>query len=378
MTIPIFKQHTVALVVIFAALLGSVWAASAKAEGDDFVGSDVQAVCDKAVNVQVPVNDIPTDADQAALKNWLFADSYYGNGVKTDYTVARKCAFNERASGDESLFGGSRILMMIYANGYGVTKNLDLAIKFACESGGSAAEVERRVHHLNELKTKPADQPLRACIERRGLPADYCNGRVDVCDDVTDGEREEDCAQRASDIVEAENKASMHNFISSWPAEHQKSFEKLYNVADLYFGVHATNEVDLWGCRAAFGVKEQDSMRWQFRASIKNFENGKTPSYTTEDFAKADRRLNAVYAAALKTVADRVPEGITTDGIRRTQKGWLIYRNAWVRFAALRYPAVSSRSIKTWLTLERIGTINAIPLDLKHDEWGPPTQSCDQ
>ena len=85
-----------------------------------------------------------------------------------------------------------------------------------------------------------------------------------------------------------------------------------------------------------------------------------------------------MYAAALKTVADRVPEGITTDGIRRTQKGWLIYRNAWVRFAALRYPAVSSRSIKTWLTLERIGTINAIPLDLKHDEWGPPTQSCDQ
>ena len=148
MTIPIFQQHTVALVVIFAALLGSVWAASAKAEGDDFVGSDVQAVCDKAVNVQVPVNDIPTDADQAALKNWLSADSYYGNGVKTDYTVARKCAFNERASGDESLFGGSRILMMIYANGYGVTKNLDLAIKFACESGGSAAKVERRVHHF--------------------------------------------------------------------------------------------------------------------------------------------------------------------------------------------------------------------------------------
>ncbi|MBP9682771.1 MAG: DUF1311 domain-containing protein [Bacteriovorax sp.] len=45
---------------------------------------------------------------------------------------------------------------------------------------------------------------------------------------------------------------------------------------------------------------------------------------------------------------------VTKDGIQATQRKWFKYRDAWGKFAGLRYPSTSSEIWKTWLTKQRI------------------------
>lgn len=354
MQIRTIKWQAVALLFVSVALSRSASAQNDRPwrdKNDPYpYPKDVQAACDKADNLQVPVGDTPTRADRPVLRHCKSRDLYYGIGVDTNYTVARKCAFNERAGGENEDIEGASVLMMIYANGYGAEKNLDLAVKFACEAG---ANIEDRILHLRELENKPPNQPLKECIGDTTLSADYCSGKFDFCDDTTSGYMQGVCALKDADITEAKSSASMRKLVSTWPVEHQKSFAALAKIGDVYFETHADHEVDTSGTgRAAFEIEAKESMREKCRASIRNFEHGQTPSYSSEDFAKANRRLGVVYAAAMKDVLKHDPYiGISRQGIRQTEKSWLAYRDAWVKFAALRYPAVSSQSIKTWLTL---------------------------
>ena len=62
---------------------------------------------------------------------------------------ALQCGWYERAHLDPSvgnMFEGPGILAMLYANGQGVPRNYDLAIRFACEGDWTAeAEQELRI-----------------------------------------------------------------------------------------------------------------------------------------------------------------------------------------------------------------------------------------
>ncbi len=68
---------------------------------------------------------------------------------------------------------------MLYANGFGVERNYDLAIRFSCENASAAeAEMEGRIGHLEYLRDHP------------GVKAK----RFDLCDDATSGLMEGQCA----------------------------------------------------------------------------------------------------------------------------------------------------------------------------------------
>ncbi|MDD3182991.1 MAG: hypothetical protein PHD48_09335, partial [Alphaproteobacteria bacterium] len=118
---------------------------------NSFIDGDVQAVCDKAHERVYPPQDSPLPADSTALRGCSSRNLYYGIKTPVDYKKARACAFVE-VQNEETV--GAYVLMMVYANGYGVSKDLDLALKGACEGGGDPAEIKRRVQHLTELKTK--------------------------------------------------------------------------------------------------------------------------------------------------------------------------------------------------------------------------------
>jgi uncharacterized protein YecT (DUF1311 family) len=45
---------------------------------------------------------------------------------------------------------------------------------------------------------------------------------------------------------------------------------------------------------------------------------------------------------------------VTPNGVKLAQRAWLRYRDAWVKFGVVKYPAVSTDSWKTWLTQQRI------------------------
>src|SRR5471032_2984865 len=72
----------------------------------------------------------------------------------------------------------SAVLMMLYANGFGVPRDVDLALHYACQLEAAKAEMEARVAHLAAARgiDRPFAQPF------------------DQCDDITSGYMEAVCA----------------------------------------------------------------------------------------------------------------------------------------------------------------------------------------
>src|SRR5580765_7209632 len=78
--------------------------------------------CDKVKISDFPVKDLPIGSDKEKLKEGKSYIYYYGIGVDIDYVKARYIAFRdvERNEGERTIVDGYSILMMLYANGFGV------------------------------------------------------------------------------------------------------------------------------------------------------------------------------------------------------------------------------------------------------------------
>src|ERR1700738_2989397 len=96
--------------------------------------------CEKVKLSDFPKTDFPKLIDtsyskQEELKINGSYKFYYGIGVPVDYVKARQLAFVEMALNKHKdashPFAGASILMMLYANGFGVDRNLDLSIRLA-------------------------------------------------------------------------------------------------------------------------------------------------------------------------------------------------------------------------------------------------------
>ncbi|MDB4989779.1 MAG: hypothetical protein JWN04_4957 [Myxococcaceae bacterium] len=69
----------------------------------------------------------------------------------------------ERETDVGGTFTGDAILMMLYANGRGVSRNLELAIKLACNGDGAEDEINERVQALETLASGPRKEPFDFC-----------------------------------------------------------------------------------------------------------------------------------------------------------------------------------------------------------------------
>jgi hypothetical protein len=139
--------------------------------------SATQAKCKQYLQTPLP----PEAAQVATPKQWPDCNSYKlysGIGTKVDYPAARKCAWSERPAQQAglepqysiaSVFGGSAMLTVLYANGERVPRDLRLAARFACEAGGAPAEIRFRLEHLKKL----------------GNGASSHSANFDFCDDIT-------------------------------------------------------------------------------------------------------------------------------------------------------------------------------------------------
>jgi hypothetical protein len=76
-------------------------------------------LCDRVQRLAPPPADLPDDAAKRTLKGCTSEELYYGIGQAADPAKARLCAYLELAAGNYPLFGGSAILMTIYATGHG-------------------------------------------------------------------------------------------------------------------------------------------------------------------------------------------------------------------------------------------------------------------
>jgi len=303
-----------------------------------------KAICRALGEPVPPPSDKPTPVQKAALSDCRSEPLYYGEGRKSDYVAARLCAFVETEDGDTQTFGGSTILMQIYANGLGVTRNLDLATAYACQLPGAAAESDERVLHLQALKSK---------VE----PFDYC-------DDVTSGWAGSECEARASTLASFARDARASALEATLPPSARASYDGLREALDGFIEVHADGEVDQSGTgRAGFVIEEEDAVRDQFVMDVERLLSGKWPVASAAAARDADAHLNASYHKTLAWAdsGDNMST-IHANAIRKAQRAWLVYRDAFVRFAAAAAPRVTRDSVLARLTNLRNAELDRMPI----------------
>ncbi len=286
-----------------------------------------------------PKNDLPSTSDLAHIKQEKSYKYYYGVGVPVDYIKARKLAFleMEKEGNKDGDFEGSSILMMLYANGLGVKRNLDICIRLACANvGGADAEIEQRVQHLKDIRAGTSKE------------------RFDLCDDITSGYMEGMCQSVQSEIAAIKRKAALNAVIKNWPKQDLLAYEKLRKAVSAFFDERLLSEVDISGtARAAIELEESDALEDGFLETIQDADKCTSTTYSPEDFIKSDKELNLLYS---KIMADKSFQWgtVTKEGIKAAQRKWIEYRDAWVAFGAVRCPAITQASWKTLITEERI------------------------
>jgi uncharacterized protein YecT (DUF1311 family) len=317
-------------------------------QGPEYTAS--KAICRRLRDLKPPASDRPDPSTAAALGPTCNAEAlYYDIGVPSDPVRARQCAFVERDAASASpysdaAFGGTAMLMTIYANGVGAVRDLDLATALACRVNGAPAEVDGRVKHLQKLK------------------AEHWSGHnFSFCDDATSGYSGSVCAAHDAAIANVQRSDRLARLTNAWPPADKTAFAKLRAAEQAYMKASGSNEVDLSGTmRGALVIDHEQQLEDDFVGMLAALEMGQVPTASASDFNTTDAELNAAYRRVM-AAKDPVSGTVTRDGIRTAQRAWLSYRDAWVVFVKIKYPSVSSDSIRTWLTQKRIAELKAFP-----------------
>ncbi len=313
-----------------------------------------KGIC-RALGVPVaPAGDMPTPAQRAALGDCRSEPLYYGEGKAVDYDAARLCAFVEAQAADDQTFGGSTILMQIYANGLGVPRNLDLATAYACQLQGAPAETDARVLHLQALKAPPGK------AKADGRPVE----RFDYCHDVTSGWAGSECEARDSTLASFARDAKVAALEAHIPRSARASYLRLREALEAFIEMHADGEVDQTGSgRAGFVIEEQDAVRDQFVSDLELLLSGEWPVAGATAARDADAHLNASYRRILAWAASSANMStIHPDAIRNAQRAWLVYRDAFERFAAAASPGTGRYALLARLINLRNAQLDRMPV----------------
>jgi len=317
---------------------------------------------------------LPTEASMIATpKQWPECASYKlysGIGMKVDFEAARKCAWAERSASQAdleprytvgSVFGGSAMLTVLYANGEGVKQSIPLALRFACEAGGAPTEVEDRTASWKALQTSAAPPKKK----------------FDFRDDITSGFIEGFCAAYGKEFRDSRDAEDILKITEEFTPIQRTSFAALLKAENAYAKAVAAGEVDLSGtARGMYEIDAEQTIQDNFLAAVKSFEVGELPTYSVEQSSKADAELNRVYRRA---VADAEASkaayngAVQPEGIRAADRLWLKNRDAWLSFAALRYSKTTAAAWLTLLSRDRISTIQNPNCDLDGGD-----EACEQ
>lgn len=217
-----------------------------------------------------------------------------------------------------------------------------LATSLACRVNGAPFEVDGRVKHLQTLGS-----------------THWSGHDFSYCDDITSGMAAGVCAAHQASIVDAARSDKLDSLTRSWTAAERKSFRHLLTSMRTYAQVSGENEVDLSGsARAAFTIEREQQVGDDLMRLIDLLQADALPVASAAEYQGADARLNHAYRKimAIEPEADRrIDAGtVTQSGIRVAQRSWLRYRDAWITFAAVKYPQVSAASVQAELTRQRI------------------------
>ena len=291
-------------------------------------------ICDGVKDVALPAQDRPSPEEAKALTNCVSEDLYFGFGQPVDLAKARQCAYLEMERDNKNLpFAGRAILMMVYANGKGASRNFDVAIKLGCEMSGAPNDVAGNVHQLARFKE-----------------GHWSGDNFSVCDHSSGRYMYLQCAILQDRFDKPERDKRLNAMVSQWNAQDRQAFQPLQLAAERFFNTHASQEADL---EATIEVHEKAFLERGFSSMLEQCERGELPRFTAEQFGQADAALGTVYSKIQTGTVQRWGT-VTVEGIRTAQQAWISYQDAWVTFGKQKYPGVSTESWKTWLIQQRV------------------------
>jgi uncharacterized protein YecT (DUF1311 family) len=303
---------------------------------------------------------LPAEAEKAPAPNappsCASYRSYRGIGRPVNYSEARVCAWQERLAQKADLeqnqkepaawvVGGSLILADIYFNGAGVKRNIPLAMRFACESEEGMAMLA-----------------LPEIMKRNGPP--HAHGPFEFCDYADSTITMNFCTWYESQIDDDRRSRYYVSLKSSMTPEQQAAFEKLLTAQNAYIEAHAS-EVDQGGTIHNIRTTgSQGILKDLFHTEIVHFERKKWPAVSDNQVASADALLHRQYQKTLQQLRTRPEDesyegAVTADRLSSVEKPWEAYRDAWVTFARLRYPAAAA-AIRAEITLDRYRLLKTI------------------
>ncbi|HEY9216730.1 MAG TPA: lysozyme inhibitor LprI family protein [Phenylobacterium sp.] len=335
--------------VLAGALLAALAAGAHSADwsdeadyADDYPAS--QALCRQVKHLAIPAADRPTPAEAEGLKGCDSEALYFGIGRAADPVAARKCAILELerpADQPGGYFEGAVVLQMVYANGNGATKNPRLAMHLACTQEDAPAEIDGRVTHLTQL-----------------TPGET----FEWCDDITSSLAMGACSAHDARIAGANREAALAKLMARWSPAQRAAFAPLRAASEAFVEARSDHEVDMSGSlRATLAIGEENLRRDAFLNLVTALEEGRGPSESPGQYAKADAELNAVYRKVV-AAGGNTPLGwgtVSVDDVRAAQRVWLRYRDAWLAFRKVRYPKVSQDALAAELTRERTQMLKA-------------------
>jgi hypothetical protein len=111
-------------------------------------------------------------------------------------------------------------------------------------------------------------------------------------------------------------------------------------------------------------VGSQGILKDLFHTDVVHFEHKKWPALSDNQIDRADALLDREYERALQQLRTQTKEAIdqgavTAGHLSAVQEAWQTYRDAWVAFARLRYPA-SVAVIRAEIVLDRYRLLKTI------------------
>ncbi|WP_283745909.1 lysozyme inhibitor LprI family protein [Sideroxydans sp. CL21] len=310
---------------------------------DDQTNAEVEMekTCAQLKDLQPPKADLPSQNQRDKLVKCDASQLYYDteNDPKTtqnNWDNVRACAFT-RDDRD--------VLLMLYVNALGVKFNPDLAIKYACIEDEGIGDSSILVPDITDIKNAggPPREAFDTCkYAANTLEINYCQGIAERQADKA-AKREQD---EMSINMSAEQKAAL--------AKLQQTAKDFADAC----GTDAYMENIGGSIRNQAAISAQMDEKGFFQRSIEQAEKGKLPSYTQSEFAELDKRLNQAYQTYLRATPEAkgpspIDSALTKDGVKKTQRLWLKYRDAWVEYGHLRYPSVPAHAWKAMLTERR-------------------------
>lgn len=282
---------------------------------------------------------------------------YYGTNGKPDYKAARTCALAEwhnPALGDDEgqlFWYAQAALAMIYANGAGVPRDVDRAIRIACgdpDTIGTSNDVAAMIAVL--LKAKE-DSSRRFDYCKQAAGKDGADDWILECDGI-----EYQLKQNRHD-------APLRRAMQVWTPAQRAAYATMLKAHNTFLDAR----VPIGGACARGAnwdlLDQNDNMRIELSDSVVLYDSGHLPHLSLEDYVEADRLLNHDYSAMIADLIAQQTEYCASqpDGLRDEERAWIKYRDAWVAFAKERWPQIPAESWRARLTRERIKELGQRP-----------------